>query len=65
MDECNPLAGFFKGGEHYIDADAVKEDGTIDRRYLLKQGQQKLNPCDPRVKTFRKNMREGSKGFEN
>lgn len=47
MDICNPQAGFFKGGEHFVDADTVNEDGTVNRGMILKRYRSANRPCHP------------------
>ncbi len=47
IDHCDPVANYFENGEHYIGADFVKEDGTIDYQKYFKARRTESSPCDP------------------
>jgi hypothetical protein len=57
LDKCNPFKGFFKSGEHYIEAESVKEDGTINKYFMFKNRKGRKAPCSPFKDTKRVNIR--------
>jgi len=52
MDDCNQFKGFFKGGEHYIEAEGINEDGTINRQYMFNRPKGLNTDCSPTKKTI-------------
>lgn len=59
LNPCSPYAGFFKGGERFIDADSVNEDGTLNRYYMFKQREGEHSPCYPAKEVFKTPRRSG------
>ena len=47
IQDCDPVKNYFYNGQHYIERDYVKEDGTLDYKKYYESRRIQASECDP------------------